>query len=154
LLLTAGVLDYARLETASGKLEREAERIYQTVMPAGAGGSGLLTKLEMRRDELLRRRGELSGAGSEATPLAVLIEMSDSVPDNLDIEFETYDYDPPNVRLRGTGESFEAVTRLQQTLGESPRFREVEVSDVRTAVRGDGVDFELVIRLGGNRQSA
>lgn len=154
LLLTAGVLDYARLETASGKLEREAERVYQTVMPAGAGGSGLLTKLEMRRDELLRRRGELSGAGSEATPLAVLIEMSGSVPDNLDIEFETYDYDPPNVRLRGTGESFEAVTRLQQTLEESPRFREVEVSDVRTSVRGDGVDFELVIRLGGNRQSA
>jgi len=154
LFLTAGVLDYARLDTASNSLERATERVYRKAIPNGTVGPGLLTKLEMREGELHRRRGELSGAGSQATPLAVLVELSSTVPDDLGVEFETYDYDPPNVRLRGTGQSFEAVTRLQQTLQDSPRFREVEVSDVRSAVSGNGVEFELVIRLGEDRHSA
>ena len=90
------------------------------------------------------------------SPLAILTTMSSVVPAQLEVEFESYDYDPPNVRLRGEGTSFETVTRLQQVLDAESGFADVAVSDVRTDADGDGVVFELRFRVPanpGSRQS-
>jgi hypothetical protein len=80
--------------------------------------------------------------------------MSASVPRELEVEFDTYVYEPPGVRLRGQGASFETVTLLQQALQANERFREVAVSDVRAAVGGEGVVFEVRLQIGGSPGNA
>ncbi len=130
-------------------LERIAERIFASAMPGVPGGTGRRTKLELKRDELEARQSELSGEGSREGALGILVAMSQAIPPDLGVEFETYAYDPPNVRMRGQGTSFEVVTRLQQVLRESTPFQNIDVGDVRSAAGGAGVEFELTIRLGG-----
>jgi hypothetical protein len=80
--------------------------------------------------------------------------MSSVVPAELEVEFESYNYDPPNVRLRGQGATFETVTRLQQLLDAESDFRDVAVSDVRTAADGVGVVFELRFRITSDSRNA
>jgi hypothetical protein len=149
LLAAAGALDYGRLYRESSRLERTAERIFASAMPGVPGGTGRRTKLELKRDELEARQSELSGEGSREGALGILVAMSQAIPPDLGVEFETYAYDPPNVRMRGQGTSFEVVTRLQQVLRESTPFQNIDVGDVRSAAGGAGVEFELTIRLGG-----
>jgi hypothetical protein len=149
LLAAAVAMDYGRLYRETTRLERTAERIFTTAMPGVPGGSGRRTKLELKRDELEARKADLSGAASQEGALGILVSMSRAIPPDLGVEFETYAYDPPNVRMRGQGTSFEVVTRLQQVLRESTPFQNIDVGDVRSAAGGTGVEFELTIRLGG-----
>jgi hypothetical protein len=149
LLAAAIALDYGRLYRETSRLERTAERIFASAMPGVPGGMGRRTKLELKRDELEGRHAELSGSASREGALGILVAMSQAIPPDLGVEFETYAYDPPNVRMRGQGSSFEVVTRLQQVLRESTPFQNIDVGDVRSAAAGAGVEFELTIRLGG-----
>ena len=154
LLLLAGTLDYTRQSSRAAELESRARALFESVMPAAASGPGYRLKMELRAQELARRAADLTGAGPRTTPLAVLAGMSTLIPAELAVEFEHYAYDPPHVRLRGRGASFETVTRLQETLRQSKAFASVEVNDVHTAVAGDGVQFELTLKLGGAGEPA
>jgi hypothetical protein len=149
LVAAAAAMDYGRLYRETSRLDRTAERIFSTAMPGVPGGSGRRTKLELKQSELEARRAELSGAASKEGALGILVTLSETIPADLGVEFETYAYDPPNVRMRGQGTSFEVVTRLQQLLRESTPFQNIDVGDVRSAASGSGVEFELTIRLAG-----
>jgi hypothetical protein len=153
-LVFAAAFDYANLRRQASRLEERAQLLARPVLPGGTTGPGLLTKLGMRAAELEKRQGEGQGSGAEISPLGVLAIMSSSVPRELEIEFDTYVYEPPGVRLRGQGASFETVTLLQQALQANERFREVAVSDVRAAVGGEGVVFEVRLQLGGSPGNA
>ena len=145
--VTAYGLDLARLQGAADRLEDQAEKIYRSAMTTGSGGVGRKTKLELRLSELERQRSDAAGSRTHAGPLSVLLEMSRNVPSDIEVEFDTYVYDAPNVRLSGQGASFESVTRLQQLLESRAVFAQVEVNDVHSAVSGSGVEFEMTIRL-------
>jgi len=153
-LAATSAFNYARVQRRSNALERQADAIFREVMPAGTGGAGKRMKMELRVAELERRETELSGGSGQGTPLGVLAKMSAAVPKDLDVEFDSYVYDPPHVRLRGQGGSFESVTRLQQLLQQSGQFGEVSVSDVRASATGEGVVFELTVKLGPKKREA
>ena len=63
------------------------------------------------------------------------------------VEFDFYLYDPPEVRVRGHGDDFEDVTKLERALEGSEAVESVEANNVRAAVSGAGVDFDITIRL-------
>ena len=148
--LAAGI-DAARLVRDASRLDHAAERIFTTAMPGTPGGAGRRMKLELKLSELERRQTELAGGVQADSALGILVAMSESIPSDLEVEFESFAYDPPNVRLRGQGASFETVTRVQQLLRESTPYNNVDVGDVRSAASGAGVQFELTIRLGEPR---
>jgi type II secretory pathway component PulL len=148
LLLLALGLDAARLLRQAARYERAAERIFSTAMPGAPGGAGLRMKLDLKLEELVHRQAELRGGTRRDSALGILVAMSEAVPADLEVEFESYAYDPPNVRMRGQASAFETVTRLQEVLRSSTPYQNVDVGDVRSAASGGGVQFELSIRLG------
>ncbi len=154
LLALAAGLDTARLMRHSARQERAAERVFATAMPGVPGGAGLRMKLDLKLEELVRRQAELQGGTSADSALGILVAMSEAVPGDVEVEFESYAFDPPNVRLRGQASSFETVTRLQEILRTSTSYQNVDVGDVRSAATGEGVQFELTIRLGGAEPDA
>ena len=154
-LLAASVgIEQTRVNAQAQRLQERADAIYGAVMPGRVGGAGQRVKMELRVSELEQRRAELSGSGPHGSPLAVLVRMSQAVPKQLDVEFESYIYNPPSVRLRGQGGSFETVTRLQEVLESVRTFGDISVSDVRTAVDGAGVVFELRFKIEDAQQPA
>jgi type II secretory pathway component PulL len=151
LLLGAVTLDHVRLERRYAALEQRALALYRTAIPSGPAGPGLRLKMEMRATELERRRAEVAGSVGETNPLAVLAEMSETVPRDVAVEFDVFTFDPPHLRLRGHSANFESVTKLQELLRARDSFASVEVSDVHAAVSGEGVDFEMTIKLAGSQ---
>jgi len=154
LTATALVADYSRLAERKHALEQRAETIFHQSMPATVGGSGRKLKLAMRLKELQAQSRQTSGATAVASPLEVLASMSQTIPADLDVEFDSYSYEPPNVRLSGHGATFETVTRVQTLLQARPEVASVEVRDVHAAVNGEGVDFHLHIQLSHSGNSA
>lgn len=152
--LSALGLDQAHLGMQAGRLQRHADSVYGSVVSGPASGPGQRVKLELRVSELENRNAESAGGQVRTSPLTVLSKMSSVVPADIEVEFESYNYDPPNVRLRGQGATFETVTRLQQLLDAETDFSDVAVSDVRTAPGGVGVVFELRFRIGSDSSSA
>jgi len=144
LLLVAAGVDHARIESRRTRLESAAFRLYRSVMHEEST-TGQRIKMEARVAELERRLQE-GASGGGVSPLTVLADMSSTVPAELKVEFDLFSFDPPNARLRGRAESFEAVTRVQDLLRASGRFASVEVSDVRAAVTS-GVEFELAVKV-------
>ncbi len=153
LALTAGLIDYARLSGHVGELDRRAAAIFREAVPGDRSDKARRLKMEMRLREL---QGIAEGSGTatgSASPLAVLSAVSGAVPDDVAVELDTLQHAPPTVRMTGKGESFEAVTRLEEALSASGRFESVAVKDVHAAVNGAGVDFQVELRLLGESRS-
>lgn len=148
LFATALTVDYVRLHRTAARLDKTAEKLFAAAMPGVAGGAGRRTKIELKLGELESKRNEAAGAARPDGPVGTLVTLSHAIPADLGVEFETFAYDPPNVRLRGRGASFEVVTKLQETLRGTPAVGAVDVGDVRSNAAGGGVDFELTVRLG------
>ncbi len=148
LALTANVLEYTRLSGQRRDLRQQAESIYQGAMHSQAAGPGMTLKMEMRLKELQRRTQEGAGGMGTSSPLKVLALLSAAIPGDLEVEFDTFVTDPPNLKFTGRGPSFEAVTKLQESLEGNENFATIEVRDVRAAVDGSGVDFQLLMKVG------
>lgn len=147
LLASAAGLDHIRLEREHRALVRQTDAITARAMPSAAGSSGRKLKLEMRLSELERRMGERSSAAAHSSPLATLVAMSSAVTGDIDIELDSYQYDPPTIRLTGHAADYESVTKLEEALRADKYFSAVEVIEVRAEVSGKGVDFRLEIVL-------
>ncbi len=143
-LAVAAGLDAARVAKRCHALEKAADQIVARVLPAAAGKPGRRLKLEMRLAEL-ERRAATGGAGPSA--VATLAAISKAVPKQVKVEFDTYLYDPPEVRIRGHAGDFEDVTKLEQALEGAPEIASVQANSVRAAVSGEGVDFDITVRL-------
>ncbi len=148
LALIAAGADYARLSSQHGALEDRATAAFSSAMPTASLGPGKRLKLEMRLREL-SGRDDATGSMAADSPLRVLAVMSKAVARNLDVEFSEFDHAPPKVRVAGRAASFESVTRLEEALRDSGHFAAVEVKDVHAAVGGEGVEFDIVLRLDG-----
>ncbi|HYC57563.1 MAG TPA: hypothetical protein VEL28_21705 [Candidatus Binatia bacterium] len=149
LLLTSLGLDYYELISQRNALAERAEQIYVTAMPSGSDGSGRKLKMEMRLKELTTRAAGL-GSGASASPLQVMAMLSQSVGKNLDVRLSQLELVAPVVKISGNTESFEAVTKLQDSLRDSGNFDRADVKDVHVAVNGGGVDFLLELGISDN----
>jgi len=146
LAASAVVMDTVRLSRRTHALEAEADRIVGRVLPSAAGAPGRRIKLELKAAEL-ERRLNAGGAPGGISALGVLAALSQAVPKQIAVEFDFYLYDPPEVRVRGHSDDFEDVTKLERALEASEAVESVEANNVRAAVSGGGVDFDITIRL-------
>jgi hypothetical protein len=149
LFAAAATVDYVRLYRTATRLDKAVERVFTAAMPGVSGSSGRRTKMELRLQELEQKHAEANGSGRDGGVVTTLVKLSRTIPADFGVEFETFSYDPPNLRMRGQGTSFEVVTKLQETLRQAGDLGVIDVGDVRSSPTGDGVNFELSIRLDG-----
>ncbi|MFP6625936.1 MAG: PilN domain-containing protein [Deltaproteobacteria bacterium] len=147
LAATATGLDLARLKTTHDQLAAQAHKIAADVLPPSAGTRGLRIKMEMREASLASRISQGSSAQQFQSPLAILADISRALPVGLEVELDSYFFNPPAVRIKGQAANFEAVTRLEQRLKDSGHFGKVEVADARAAAANGGVDFQVDLGL-------
>lgn len=154
-LLLSGGLEHFSLYRRWNSLLSRTRAVYSEVMPDSGGSGGYKLKMQMRYDALLSKG---AGSGSDRrlySPLGVLSLLSATIPPEIEVEFDNFVQVSPTVRITGSGSSFEAIDKLQQSLQDSGHFPAVEVRDVRAAVDGEGVDFQLILSLaaGGGKST-
>ena len=86
--------------------------------------------------------------GGNQSALALMAELSERVPADLDVKFEEVNIDRRLIRIKVSANSFKAADRLVTALAESESFRNAKVSsEVKKGPRGVGVRFDVGIKL-------
>ena len=96
-------------------------------------------------------RAEFLGAyGRLQSALDLLVEISDRIPPDLDVDFDDLRIDRSAIRVKAHAKNFEAVDRLKNVLSSAEPFVQTKVAgDVQNDKRRGGVTFSLNIALGG-----
>ena len=127
-------------------LKREVQQVFQETFP-GIKGEGKELQLAREQVAQMGERGVKIGSGSENTPLEIIREIAQRLPEGTKIV--ELDVDEERVSLRGMAPSFALVDEVQGAFATSELFHEVKVGNVQLARRGgQGVVFQMVMARG------
>ncbi|TYO97557.1 type II secretion system protein L [Geothermobacter ehrlichii] len=139
--LAAGWLEIERRQSRLDRLDRQLRQTYRQAFPQEKALVDPLLQLEARLKQL-RKTVRVPAAGGQ-TPLTVLREVSRRVPTDVRVRIRDYAHTADGLRIEGETESFEAVSRLVDSLRKSPLFSGVKIADTRQQPDGKGVSFRL-----------
>ena len=124
-------------------LKSELQQVFQETFP---GVKGVGKELQLAREQVkqMGERGVKIGSRSGGTPLEILREVAQRLPEGTKIV--ELNVDEERVSLRGMAPSFAVVDDVQSVFATSELFGEVKVGNVEMARRGgQGVVFQMVL---------
>jgi general secretion pathway protein L len=142
------------LETSRARaLEKETRRLYQEAFPGGSASNPVpALSAALRQD---KERADFLGIyGTNLSALDLLAELSRRIPDDLNVRFDEININRRIVKVKVTGETYEAADRLKNLLAQAAPFTYAEVDKVKSARRGKGKTFNLTISLGDRRDES
>jgi Tfp pilus assembly PilM family ATPase len=129
-------------------LKDEMQRVFQEAFPAGKGRAGNELQQAQALVKSMGARGLQYTANSENTPLTILREIAQLLPQGTKIV--ELDIAEGRVTLRGMAPSFAVVDEVKGAFGSSKLFQKVNVGNVGLARRGEqGVIFQMVFAVKG-----
>ncbi len=144
LLTTAATLKYRSQAEQVKSLQQEIVQIYRETFPNATTIVDVPLQMRSAINEL-REKSSLLG-DVEPGALTVLKKLSEQV-DNVAIQLDEFNYNPAEVRVSGNTTSFEAVNQLAEQLTASSFFSRVQVADAQMALRGNKINFRLILTL-------
>jgi Tfp pilus assembly PilM family ATPase/Tfp pilus assembly protein PilN len=127
-------------------LKNELQQVFQETFP-GIKGEGKELQLAREQVSRLSEQGVKIGSRSGGTPLEILREVAQRLPESTKIV--ELDVDGERVSLRGMAPSFAVVDEVKNAFADSEFFKEVKVGNVEMARRGgEGVVFQMVLARG------
>ncbi len=126
------------------QLQTEIVSVYRTLFPQATTIVDVPLQLKSAIREL-QAKGSLI-AGDQTSTLAVLKVVS-ALPEPVTVEIQEFALGPEDLKLAGRAASFEMVNQMARTLGESPLFAKVQVSDAKMSLDGSRIDFRLLLSL-------
>jgi general secretion pathway protein L len=77
----------------------------------------------------------------------LLSELSDHIPDDLNVKFNQMDIDLERVTLKGEVDTPRQIDVLEHALKNSACFKEVQEGKIEKATKGSGVSFRLEVQV-------
>ncbi len=104
----------------------------------------VVNEVEQTRAAINERKktGEFFGI-HESSPLTVLKEITEAIPDGVKIDVINLVIDGGTVRIQAQTDSFESVDRVRSGLLSANQFQQVEVSDAKAAANQKHVRFRI-----------
>jgi Tfp pilus assembly PilM family ATPase/Tfp pilus assembly protein PilN len=128
-------------------LKKEMQQVFQETFP-GVQGEGKELQLAREQVKHMGEQGVKIGSRSGGTPLEILREIAQRLPQGTKIV--ELDVDGERVSLRGIAPSFAVVDEVQGAFTASQLFQEAKVGNVEIARRGgEGVIFQMVLARRG-----
>ena len=150
ILLTVAVigaaagLKYRIKLNEADQLQREIVHIYRQTFPNANTIVDVPLQMQSAINDLREKSSLVGGAQPQA--LEVLKTVSDMV-ENVALEVQEFNYTPTEARVSGSTTSFEAVNQITEQLTASPLFTQVQVADAQMALKGNKINFRLILTL-------
>ena len=147
LVISGLILDYQRMKTERDSLVSQVAEIYKETIPGSGRLVNPVQQLQVKVNEL--KSATSTGASDDPTlnTLVLLGDVSDRIPESLEVTFQRYIYDRKTIRIKGLTDNFNTVDQMKQSLDKSPYFSEVAIVSANVASKGDGVRFELKLQM-------
>lgn len=150
-LLLAGAsswLGYAHKAQRVEALQQQLTSLFRSTLPEAQTIVDI--PLQMRQAiGQLRSKGRLLGVGSSGSALAVLQEISARMPKDIRVDIDHLNYGADGLRLEGSTNSYDDINRLARSLEQSPLFGEAQISDAKTSIDNQHINFRLNLTFSG-----
>jgi len=146
LLAATGINSIFIESMRADRLEAEGIAIYLARFP-GEEPSRPMSAMAQAVDEA-RSKAEFLGLYSgNLSALDIMTELSTRVPGDLKVRFEEVHIDRKVVRVKVSGENYEAADRLENVLSAAPPFEAASVSGQIKKTKGGAITFGISIPL-------
>lgn len=157
LALTAAValgsawLGYAHKARRAEALQQQLTTVFRATLPEAQTIVDI--PLQMRQAiSALRSKGRLLGVGSSGSALAALQEISVRMPEKIRVDINNLNYGADGLRLEGSTGSYDDINRIARSLEQSSLFGEAQISDAKTSLDNQRIDFRLNLTFSGEVQ--
>lgn len=144
IVATAATLQYRTRVNQVDMLQADMTQLFRQTFPA----STAIVDIPLQMQSSIRglRENMTFIDGSQPQTLSILKLISEST-DNIDFEVEELNIGPGEVKVSGRATSFDAINKLTQELGRSSLIEKAQVADAQMALKGDKINFRLVLNL-------
>ena len=104
-----------------------------------------LTQMKQKIDEEMGKYQWLEESTEKASTLDILMILSRSIPNSLDVKVDNILIEGNEIRLDGNASSFETVDNLEKALKGEGRFKTVKLVSAKIDQKGKGVKFNFAI---------
>ncbi len=157
LALTAAVaigsawLGYAHKARRAEALQQQLTAVFRGTLPQTQTIVDI--PLQMRQAiSALRSKGRLLGVDSSGSALDVLQEISLRMPEKIRVDINNLNYGADGLRLEGSTGSYDDINRIARSLEQSPLFGEAQISDAKTSLDNQRIDFRINLTFSGEVQ--
>jgi hypothetical protein len=131
----------------SHKLDAQVKKQFAMLMPPGSPMVDPVIQLEQRLKTLNSEYG--TGAGAGQSPLAVMRELSEKIPADLNTVIDSLTLDESALTISGTTDSYENVEKIKSGISKIPFIREVKIISANVNKNDQKVIFKLTCSMGG-----
>jgi len=134
-------LHYQKKETRYSQLKNEVRTAFTEIFP---DVRNIVNEVAQTQTAITARRqtGAFLGVG-EKSPLFILQEITQAIPEAIKIDVFDLVIDEGSVRIQAQTDSFESVDRIRSGLLAANQFKQVEMSDAKVAANKAHVRFRI-----------
>lgn len=141
-------LGYAHKAKRVEALQEQLTNQFQSILPNQPATRDVVLRMRQAIGQL-RNKGKLLGVGSNDSALAVLQEISARIPKDIRVDIGHFNYSGDGLRLEGSTDSYDNINRIARSLEQSTLFSEAQISDAKTSIDKQGIDFRLNLTFSG-----
>jgi hypothetical protein len=135
-------IDLYRLDARYELLRHEIRQTFLETLPEVQTIVNEKIQLQDAVASLQKRQRAFDGE-TFVSPLEMLRQLSDALPQKTTLDVDEWVFDGKMVRLRGTTDSFDAAENIKTATAALGAFREVQLKDVKAMPGGKKVSFQL-----------
>ena len=141
------VLDFYTLKKEYNLLSHEITSVFKQTLPEVIRIVDPVQQLRVEIKELKKSTSLSPETGTNKKVLDLLKEVSQRIPETLNVHINRMVIDAETVRIRGKTDTFNEVDKIKNNLEPSPVFSGVTISSANLDRTGKGVRFEIRIGL-------
>jgi len=126
-------------------LNSEVAAVAAPIIP-GVSGDDAKSELASRLAAARKRLGMLGGTGGPASPLDLLMELSQALPPQLNIDIDALTLDDSGLKIDGKAASYAIIDQVKRALAGTRQLTNVQISDEGPA-EGHKVSFHLTAAI-------
>lgn len=148
---TSAWLGYAHKARRVEALQQQLTNQFQSILPNQPATRDVVLQMRQAIGQL-RNKGRLLGVDGNDSALAALQEISARMPKDIRVDIDHFNYSADGLRLEGSTDSFDHITRIARSLEQSPLFGEAQINDAKTSIDNQGIDFRLNLTFSEGRK--
>lgn len=129
---------------AAAALKQELTTLYRQAIPGQGEVVDATLQLRAHLAEVTRK-SRPGGQHPLLTPLAIMREVSKTIPNGIQITFRDWSITADEIRIEAFAPSFDATEKVAAALSASPLFSKVQVTDAKSSADNSKVDFRLTL---------
>jgi len=148
IIATAAIVQYRTKVNQVNVLQGEMTHLFQQTFPA----TTTIVNIPLQMKSSIRELREQMTIMDSSQPqiLSILKVLSDSTS-TIPLEVEELSVGRGEVKVSGNAASFDAINKISELLGKSSLVENVQVADAQMALKGDQINFRLILNLSQTR---